>query len=963
MTDYLKRTVSLITILVMLSGITISASAESVLEIENRDSACEELSELENIQNSVSEEAEPEEKTGYSPAEYIPYTADEWKAVLTKSLMEKAQKGCGGYSSSASLISSCAKDLGLVSVNIFADTDSADEMYYAVINDVSTNGYRVHDITSNHDKFSGSVIFFKETKSEGFSDCGYIINMNSDAVTYIYADSNGNAVIEESELSKLSDETEIIRIEYKNCEELVWEALTDVFSYYNEAVLCGIMSNIYAESSFNPAAVGDSGRSYGLCQWFMDRNDALKDFALINGWDAESILTQIRFLKYELDTRAETAGLSDILIAVDNDEYGANYAGYIFCIEYENPDDTINKAKYRGTLAQLMYRYYHEDGGETSVRYMEDAPEINTLILDNYRRNSGQYDVRLTIAQSVDAVYIDKDMLKDGSYSISGVSGEIISITNETMSSLPSGWHDIYIMSDKLISTGSFLVDQEDMSVAMASVTFSADTTSIVFTDAAAPRSAEDISRAQDYGVVMWYEGTACYISTQRAGIKIKAPEDSSFLFGSNSGDGMLKILTSVDVSMLDVSSVAQMTGMFKGAGYNVQDFCIVGMDNWDTGNVTDMSEMFYETGYSATSWSIGDLRWWDVGNVEDMHSMFAKAGYNAFLWCAGDLSSWNTGKVISMASMFECAGYNSVQFILDLRWWNVENVLTMGSMFRNAGYYTDYFSLSVGVWDISAVTNMSSMFENAGYCAADWSIGDLRTWDVSHVESMGSMFKGSGHEASFFCLNFSGWDTSSVCDMSSMFEDAGSGASVFELAGVEGWNTSCVKNMNCMFRYSGCNATNFGLNLSSWDVSSVETMSGMFSNAGFNVSCFRLELNGWDTGNVKELNEMFRNAGARAKSFALTGLKYWNVENVETTEAMFYGCAHDCECIELDLSGWQLEHLTNMNSMFMDMGSAAAIFTLNLDGWGEMDASQLNTFTNTGTTAKFVPPEWYVCR
>lgn len=34
----------------------------------------------------------------------------------------------------------------------------------------------------------------------------------------------------------------------------------------NVAAACGILANIYKESSFNPNALGDNGTSYGICQ-------------------------------------------------------------------------------------------------------------------------------------------------------------------------------------------------------------------------------------------------------------------------------------------------------------------------------------------------------------------------------------------------------------------------------------------------------------------------------------------------------------------------------------------------------------------------------------------------------------------------------------------------------------------------------------------------------------------------
>ena len=54
----------------------------------------------------------------------------------------------------------------------------------------------------------------------------------------------------------------------------------------NNAAACGILANIYKESSFNPHALGDSGTSYGICQWHGSRWDRLKTYCSNNGLDS-----------------------------------------------------------------------------------------------------------------------------------------------------------------------------------------------------------------------------------------------------------------------------------------------------------------------------------------------------------------------------------------------------------------------------------------------------------------------------------------------------------------------------------------------------------------------------------------------------------------------------------------------------------------------------------------------------
>ena len=61
----------------------------------------------------------------------------------------------------------------------------------------------------------------------------------------------------------------------------------------NKATICGIMSNIYYESNYNPVAVGDNGTSFGLCQWHLTRREDLFRYANKRGLNVNNIETQI----------------------------------------------------------------------------------------------------------------------------------------------------------------------------------------------------------------------------------------------------------------------------------------------------------------------------------------------------------------------------------------------------------------------------------------------------------------------------------------------------------------------------------------------------------------------------------------------------------------------------------------------------------------------------------------------
>lgn len=109
----------------------------------------------------------------------------------------------------------------------------------------------------------------------------------------------------------------------------------------------GIAANLFAESKFDPTAVGDSGKAYGIGQWHADRQ-AL--FAKWSGHDihGSSLGEQLKFVDYELrhgDSQAQLAGRALPLV------HSADAAGRIVSQYYERPADVEGEARRRGGLA------------------------------------------------------------------------------------------------------------------------------------------------------------------------------------------------------------------------------------------------------------------------------------------------------------------------------------------------------------------------------------------------------------------------------------------------------------------------------------------------------------------------------------------------------------------------------------------------------------------------------------
>ena len=67
----------------------------------------------------------------------------------------------------------------------------------------------------------------------------------------------------------------------------------------------GIIGNIKRESGFNPNAIGDAGKAFGLAQWHPDRQAKAKSL-YGNNW--KSFENQLKFIDWELKNTEKVAG-------------------------------------------------------------------------------------------------------------------------------------------------------------------------------------------------------------------------------------------------------------------------------------------------------------------------------------------------------------------------------------------------------------------------------------------------------------------------------------------------------------------------------------------------------------------------------------------------------------------------------------------------------------------------------
>lgn len=116
---------------------------------------------------------------------------------------------------------------------------------------------------------------------------------------------------------------------------------------------CGVLANIRNESNFNPAALGDGGTSFGICQWHVGRYAALKEWCQANGKDYASLDGQLWYMKYELER--SYSSLLSFIRSVANSPAGAYDSGYRWCLRFEIPANTEQTSQSRGALARDTY--------------------------------------------------------------------------------------------------------------------------------------------------------------------------------------------------------------------------------------------------------------------------------------------------------------------------------------------------------------------------------------------------------------------------------------------------------------------------------------------------------------------------------------------------------------------------------------------------------------------------------
>ena len=214
-----------------------------------------------------------------------------------------------------------------------------------------------------------------------------------------------------------------------------------------------------------------------------------------------------------------------------------------------------------------------------------------------------------------------------------------------------------------------------------------------------------------DYEIKLWLDPTdktAYYYAEPE---KVYLNTDSSKMFYD------MRNFTILNLPNFDTSKVTNMQYMFS----DMTKLTTLDLSNFDTSKVTDMKYMFNEM-YSLTSLNLSSF---NTSNVTDMSCMFA----HMFRLTSLNLSNFDTSKVTNMGAMF----YDMPSLTsLDLSNFNTSNVTNMGWVFAFNGSEKIYVNND---FNTSKLTNFSNMFKESkklrggnGSYLADPSTAD-KTW------------------------------------------------------------------------------------------------------------------------------------------------------------------------------------------------------------------------------------------
>ena len=140
-----------------------------------------------------------------------------------------------------------------------------------------------------------------------------------------------------------------------SAEESIEQNKKEIYTYLtgtmglNTAAACGIMANIYYETTFRVDIWNASGTHYGMFMYYSGLHSQLFDWCEENGYDYRTCEGQLKFFNH-LMKKSYSSTLSK-LQNVANTADGAYSAADIFCREFERPANASAQGAKRGSYA------------------------------------------------------------------------------------------------------------------------------------------------------------------------------------------------------------------------------------------------------------------------------------------------------------------------------------------------------------------------------------------------------------------------------------------------------------------------------------------------------------------------------------------------------------------------------------------------------------------------------------
>ena len=146
----------------------------------------------------------------------------------------------------------------------------------------------------------------------------------------------------------------------------------------------GIVAGLQHESNFNPSAVGDGGKAYGVAQWHPDRQAAFQQW-LGKDIRQSTYEEQLAFVHYEMTQGKERAAGDRLRTAQTAPEAGAIFRRY-----YERPADVDGEAIKTGQTAQAWMNRQNEPAYQSNVVALLETMRNNPEALSRAAANANQ---------------------------------------------------------------------------------------------------------------------------------------------------------------------------------------------------------------------------------------------------------------------------------------------------------------------------------------------------------------------------------------------------------------------------------------------------------------------------------------------------------------------------------------------------------------------------------------------